>query len=300
LEQEKHVLRRKLENMQTECDARIQEFHADVGVMRRELELAHESSRLTEREKAHLITQLTEQNQRLTSELKESNKQEELLMAQLQALRDQYNQKRTSMNDHVSQVELMRDELALLNNRRTELERRINMMNQERENLSTNLEESTDRILLLEKETRDRVNQIRISEQEINDLRTANSALVDRLEALSRHMSPASSSHSSVTHGQLSLLNELEMSGDDRDSELISYHNYKLRLIIVNDFPGGRPYSHPSLPSDGAIDEDIEFDDPQSGTISQEEISGVCFTRIYPKINNLTNNQISSIFTVTS
>jgi hypothetical protein len=41
----------------------------------------------------------------------QSNKQEELLMAQLQSLRDQYDHKKNTVNDHVSQVELLRDEV---------------------------------------------------------------------------------------------------------------------------------------------------------------------------------------------
>jgi hypothetical protein len=41
---------------------------------------------------------------------------------------------------------------------------------------------------------------------------------------------------------------------------------------------GGRPFSHPSLHSDGAlddIDEDIEFDDPLHRPLTQEELREV-------------------------
>jgi predicted nucleic acid-binding Zn-ribbon protein len=53
-----------------------------------------------------------------------------------------------------------RAQIDLLNERRSELERRINQMNRERESLSVNLDESTDRIMLLEKETRERESQV--------------------------------------------------------------------------------------------------------------------------------------------
>jgi cell shape-determining protein MreC len=71
LEQEKHVLRRKLDNVETECEARCQEFHADMSVLRRELELVQAKCKLADKEKTLQIAQLTEQNQRLTDELKE-------------------------------------------------------------------------------------------------------------------------------------------------------------------------------------------------------------------------------------
>jgi capsule polysaccharide export protein KpsE/RkpR len=57
--------------LETECEARVQELQADITALRKELDIVQETSRLAEKEKAMLIAQLTEQNQRLTVEIKQ-------------------------------------------------------------------------------------------------------------------------------------------------------------------------------------------------------------------------------------
>jgi len=71
LEQDRHLLRRKLESTQSECDTRLLELQADVRELNQTLAERDTSLKQTEREKATLISELTEQNQRLTNSLKE-------------------------------------------------------------------------------------------------------------------------------------------------------------------------------------------------------------------------------------
>ena len=58
-----------------------------------------------------LISQLSEQNQRLTSELESASKREEELTKRLEELRVQFNDKRTSMRDHVTHLENLKQEV---------------------------------------------------------------------------------------------------------------------------------------------------------------------------------------------
>lgn len=85
----------------------------------------------------------------------QSAKHEEVLSSELQALKDQVNLKRSSMNEHVSHLESLREEINLLMGRKMELERRIELLQGEREGLSSTLDESADRIIMLEKQTRE-------------------------------------------------------------------------------------------------------------------------------------------------
>jgi septal ring factor EnvC (AmiA/AmiB activator) len=71
LEQDRHLLRRKLESTQSECDTRLLELQADIRELNRTLVERETTLKQTEREKAILISELTEQNQRLTNSLKE-------------------------------------------------------------------------------------------------------------------------------------------------------------------------------------------------------------------------------------
>lgn len=71
LEQDRHCLRRKLESTQSECDTRLLELQVDIRELNQTLAERESALKQTEREKATLIAELTEQNQRLTNQLKE-------------------------------------------------------------------------------------------------------------------------------------------------------------------------------------------------------------------------------------
>jgi hypothetical protein len=71
LEQDRHLLRRKLESTQSECDTRLIELQADIRELNQTVTEREVVLKQTEREKAILIAELTEQNQRLTNSLKE-------------------------------------------------------------------------------------------------------------------------------------------------------------------------------------------------------------------------------------
>ena len=71
LEQEKHVLRRKVDAVEGEYESKVSELQSDVADLRRSLEEQQNNVKIAERQKSSIITQLTEQNQRLTAQLKE-------------------------------------------------------------------------------------------------------------------------------------------------------------------------------------------------------------------------------------
>ena len=73
LEQEKHILRRKVDNVEGEYESKVSELQSDVADLRRALDEQQNNVKMAERQKSSIITQLTEQNQRLTAQLKEVN-----------------------------------------------------------------------------------------------------------------------------------------------------------------------------------------------------------------------------------
>lgn len=75
LEQEKHILRRKVDAVEGEYESKVSELQSDVADLRRLLEEQTNNVKIAERQKSSIITQLTEQNQRLTAQLKEVKNQ---------------------------------------------------------------------------------------------------------------------------------------------------------------------------------------------------------------------------------
>ncbi|XP_042898401.1 bicaudal D-related protein homolog [Parasteatoda tepidariorum] len=202
LEQEKHGLRRKLDSLVGDYDSRILELQSDIEELRKELEEQNTLQRTTEKEKSQLLQELTEQNHRLTAQVKQAARTEEQLQAQLQTLREQFNVRKSNLHDHVSQLEGLREEINLLEGRKADLGQRIHALTDERENLNLSLEESGDRIILLQKQNREQEQKIRNQQQDLEDLRQTNSQLQAKLDVLLRR-SP---------NGNSSLLDEIEMS----------------------------------------------------------------------------------------
>lgn len=82
--------------------------------MRERLHEAEMTTRYHDRERQSLVTQLSEQNGRLTAELQAASRREEELQTRLSELRGQVNDKRLSMQDHILYLENLKDEV--LNN----------------------------------------------------------------------------------------------------------------------------------------------------------------------------------------
>ncbi|XP_046386934.1 bicaudal D-related protein homolog [Ischnura elegans] len=229
LEQEKHSLKRRLESMQSEYDIKVLEMQSDIKEMRVSLDEREVALKTCEREKALIISDLTEQNRRLTDRIREATKAEEQLSAQIQGLRDQSNLRKTSLQDHVAHLEMLKEEITLITERKNDLERKVQQLLDERESLTSALEESADRIVMLEKQQKEQDIQFRQTAREVEELRATNGSLTERIDALSPASSTPSSSSSSAGHR--SLLNEMEVS----DASFTNLHHQNSSDIECDD-----------------------------------------------------------------
>lgn len=155
MEQDRHLLKRRLASKESEFDARILELQNDIAELTTKLTAKENTIKQWERDKSNLVTELNAQNSRLTAQLKEAAAVESQLQLQVQNLKEQCAVGKTSLQEHMSSVDGLRDELALVSEKKTELERRLQMAAAERDNLATALEEASDRILLLERHARE-------------------------------------------------------------------------------------------------------------------------------------------------
>ena len=71
LEQEKHSLRRKLELLQDDYESRVLELKNDIANYRKRLTDQQDSARQMEKSEGKLVQELMEQNERLTTQLKQ-------------------------------------------------------------------------------------------------------------------------------------------------------------------------------------------------------------------------------------
>lgn len=105
------MLRRRLEEARGESEARALELQGDVESLRSQLEEQSERARRAERDQATLVAELTAQNSRLADQLREAAKQEEQLLLEVKVLREKCTLRSTTLQDHVSSLEILRDEV---------------------------------------------------------------------------------------------------------------------------------------------------------------------------------------------
>lgn len=177
LEQERHLLRRKLEEAREDSEARALELQGDVETLRSQLEEQNERARRAERDQATLVAELTAQNTRLADQLREAARQEEQLLAEMKILREKCALRSTTLQDHVSSLEILRDEVQLVSAQRTELERRSLELREERARAIAALEEAEERAAALERLSHEAEHRARIAEQERDELSSALAAI---------------------------------------------------------------------------------------------------------------------------
>ncbi|KOC64932.1 Bicaudal D-related protein like protein [Habropoda laboriosa] len=170
LEQERHLLRRRLDEVKGENEARTLELQADVQTLRSQLEEQNERARRAERDQATLVAELTAQNTRLADQLREAAKQEEQLLIEVKVLREKCALRNTTLQDHVSSLEVLRDEVQLVSAQRTELERRSLELREERTRAIAALEEAEERAAALERLGHEAERRAKLAEQERDEL----------------------------------------------------------------------------------------------------------------------------------
>ncbi|XP_008545241.1 bicaudal D-related protein homolog [Microplitis demolitor] len=173
LEQERHLLRRRLEEAKGESEARALELQSDVETLRSQLEEQSERARRAEREQATLVSELTAQNIRLADQLREAAKSEDQLVAEIKLLRDKCTLRNTTLQDHVSSLEILRDEVQLVSAQRTELERRSLELREERARAVAALEEAEERAAALERLSHEAEHRAKAAERERDELSAA-------------------------------------------------------------------------------------------------------------------------------
>ena len=95
----------------SDYEIQVNELQGDIIDLKKSLDDQQRVLKQSDKEKSSLISELSEQNQRLTTQLRDVTKKEESLTIQLQSLRDQFSLRKVAMSDHVSHLENLRQEV---------------------------------------------------------------------------------------------------------------------------------------------------------------------------------------------
>lgn len=119
----------------------------------------------------------------------------------------------------------------ILDKRKSELDKRIQNLTEERSSLTMSLEESSDRIIMLEKKNQELETSIQNQLKELDELRHSNTQLHNKLDSLLRHrnsMRSSSNFHRS-NHNRRNnnnLNNKNQLSTSPSTPAAISNHNH--------------------------------------------------------------------------
>ncbi|KAK4878233.1 hypothetical protein RN001_010739 [Aquatica leii] len=228
VEQERHLLKRKLASVESEYDAQILELQNDITELTSKLTAKENTIKQWERDKGNVVAELSSQNARLASQLKDALTLESQLQLEIGKLREQCAVGKSNLHEHINNADSLRDELEMVSAKKNELERRLILAASERDNLATALEEASDRILLLERHAREQDMRYQQSLKEYS-LPQERLSMDDRLNGEHRSLlsemdvcEPTLSQECMAVYRQLRMLCQQLKSHNDDDSGLHS------------------------------------------------------------------------------
>ncbi|XP_042355254.1 BICD family-like cargo adapter 2 isoform X2 [Plectropomus leopardus] len=155
VQQEKHVLQRKLEMNELASGQREAELTADLAALRTELERHHSQGRDRRKDESEQLTQLANHNQRLVEQLAEAVTLEHSLRTELRSLREEMEESSFSRNINFTQIENIQAENRVLLGRLSHMEAQLKAS-----------QEDTDRLRMERERMRDRVSELQMKLRE--------------------------------------------------------------------------------------------------------------------------------------
>ncbi|KAM6907431.1 BICD family-like cargo adapter 2 [Xenentodon cancila] len=207
LQQERHVLQRKLEMNELESGQREAELTADLAALRAELEKHHIKGRDQRKDEGEQMAQLANHNQRLVEQLAEAVTLEHSLRTELRVLREEIEESTFSRNISFTQLENMQAESKVLLERLSHMETQLKASQEDTQRLRVERDGLKDKVSELQVKVYEKEAEIEQEQGVVFELRTLNGSLQQKALNLgeeglldSAHIQP------------LSLLSEIQQS----------------------------------------------------------------------------------------
>ncbi|XP_042355253.1 BICD family-like cargo adapter 2 isoform X1 [Plectropomus leopardus] len=177
VQQEKHVLQRKLEMNELASGQREAELTADLAALRTELERHHSQGRDRRKDESEQLTQLANHNQRLVEQLAEAVTLEHSLRTELRSLREEMEESSFSRNINFTQIENIQAENRVLLGRLSHMEAQLKASQEDTDRLRMERERMRDRVSELQMKLREKEAEIEQEQGVVFELRTVNRSL---------------------------------------------------------------------------------------------------------------------------
>ncbi|KAM4546229.1 BICD family-like cargo adapter 2 isoform 2-T2 [Fundulus diaphanus] len=242
LQQEKHVLQRKLEMNELESGQKESELTADLASVRAELEKYHSEGRDRRKDDSEQMTQLANHNQRLVEQLAEAVTLEHTLRTELRALREEMEDSSFSRNISLTQLENIQAENRVLQERLSHMETRLKAAEEDSQRLRVERDGLRDRlselhVKLTEKEAEAteallaHSSALQAKDEEIQALKEELQSQQKELESLRDEVKPFRGSTEKQSYS--SLEHELAKVSQEKDSlnqQLLNTIKQKVKL----------------------------------------------------------------------
>ncbi|XP_045546276.1 BICD family-like cargo adapter 2 isoform X2 [Salmo salar] len=207
LQQEKHVLQRRLEVCELSSQQREAELTSDLSSSLAELDRHHSREQGQKKEGNTQLTELANHNHRLVEELAEAVSAEHSLRVELRSLREEMEESSLSKTISSTQLDSTQAENRVLKERLGNMEEQLRLWQEDCDRLRGERERQRDRLTDLQTNLREREAQLEQEQSVVFELRTLSRSLERRVQRLEED----SSLDDTHTHTHpLSLLSEIQ------------------------------------------------------------------------------------------
>ena len=98
-------MRRKIEILEEEYEQQVVELHADIHTVKKALDKQTRKGKNIDSQNSETIREMTEENQRLTVQVKQSGEKERELVNRKNSINTQFVVKKTNMQEHFNNME---------------------------------------------------------------------------------------------------------------------------------------------------------------------------------------------------
>ena len=224
LEQEKYHLRRQLEVLEDEYQQQAVELQADIHNVKKTLEKQARKRKNFDEQSSNTIRQMTEENQKLTMEVKQSGETEKQLVGHKLSIKTQFAVKKSNMQEHFNNMEELNKKISHIVLAKRTLEKQMEVLVKEINSMTQTVEHSSNKIRQMERKTKNQENAYRNYEKESDKLRSANQHLLGNLEKVSRSEGSEINRPINLQYEIDSLVSEYKEINDYRDKENLDNH----------------------------------------------------------------------------
>ncbi|KAM3600730.1 uncharacterized protein V6R79_001492 [Siganus canaliculatus] len=214
LQQEKHVLQRRLEMNELASGQKEAELAADLAALRAELERHHSQGRNRRRDESEQLTQLANHNQRLVEQLSEAVTLEHSLRTELRSLREEMEESSFSRNINFTQIESIQKENKVLLERLSHMEARLKASDEDSDRLRTERDRLRERVSELQTTLKEKEAEakeallahssvLEAKDEEIRALKEELRTQQEELESLREEIKPFRNSPGMISYSSL-------------------------------------------------------------------------------------------------